>query len=665
MLNRPRRTHTLTRRRWTKALAGLLAVGLLAGTQGQGTQAEDRPLTPQAQAAWTLHLLEQARYGEAIPAAQALVSIAPNDPFSYQVRGALELYTGSAGPAQDDFRTASSLSPHLPATDYGLALCAMFANHLDNAQAQMTVLRNNPTLSPSQTDDADTVLAYLRYLHGDVPGAIRMAQMPLHAPQTQSLSSQASPPDPIRQELIALAVARLQPQQGMALLADYLSRPSGVPRVREAEGLRARFETAPMMVEPAVMDLPMQQMYQASLSEKRSLETRSARGAAQVSGDVTLDAQLSSAKTPTFVAFYVDGQMTGMVNTSPYRYEWHSEDVANGWHIIRTDALDSGGSVITSQSRRVQVRNAGTPAAVPIPSAGLEARVWSLLKLRPARKAAEWAEAGLAEQRGDREDAQAHRAVAAALDPNYKDARWVARTLFSESAARVTAPPALHALSPAVRIVSARPEGLWIGDTTRKEIAITFDDGPNPDKTPALLNALDSVHAPATFFVVGARAEAAPDLVRRMTAMGDDVEDHSYTHPNMAQTPATMAETEILRASVVIRALTGHQPHFFRPPGGNISPAVISLSHAYGQQVAYWTVDALHAEDIGSRQGLIDYVMAHIHPGAIVLMHNGTDVTTAAVPGLVKAMRAKGYQLVTLSNMTAKTSPVKNLPLKE
>ena len=652
MLNRPKGTHTPPRRRWTHALASLLAVGFIAGTQGQGTQAEDRPLTPQAQAAWTLHLLEQARYGEAIPAAQALVGIAPNDPFSYQVRGTLELYTGSAGPAQDDFHTASSLSPHLPVTDYGLALCAMFANHLENAQAQMALVRKNPALTPSQMDDADTVQAYLRYLHGDVPGAIRMAQMPLNAPQPPSAA-----PDPMRRQLVALAVARLQPQQGMALLADYLSTPGGVPRVREAEGLRARFETAPFMVEPAVMDVPLQQMYQASLAEKRTVETRSAKGAAQVTGDVTLDAQLSSPKTPTFVAFYVDGQMTGMVNTSPYRYEWHSEDVPNGWHIIRTEALDGSGAVITSQSRRVQVRNAGTPAAVPIPSAAWEARVWALLKLRPARKAAEWAQAGLADQRGDREDAQAHRAVAAALDPNYKDARWVARTLFSESAARVTPPP--------VRLASTRPEGLWIGDTTRKEIAITFDDGPNPDKTPALLNALESVHAPATFFVVGSRAEAAPALVRRMTAMGDDVEDHSYTHPNMAQTPPTMAETEILRASVVIRALTGRQPHFFRPPGGNISPAVISLSHAYGQQVAYWTVDALHAEDIGSRQGLIDYVMAHIHPGAIVLMHNGTDVTTSAVPDLVKAMRAKGYHLVTLSNMTAKTSPVKNLPLKE
>jgi len=608
-------------------------------------------VTPQAQAAWTLHLLEQARYGAAIPAAQSLVALAPNDALSYQVRGTLELYVGSTAHALDDFRTAATLSAHLPATDYGLGVCALSQQRLDDAAAQMTLLRENPSLSPAQADDTDTVLAYLRYLSGDVIGASGLAERALLSPPAAGTTL-----DPLRQEIVALAAARTQPVQGVALLADFLNTPSGVPRVREAEGLRARFESAPMMVEPSVMDAPLQEMYQASLQEKLARETRSAREAVRVSGDVALDAQLPQGQAPAMVAFYLDGAMAGMVNTSPYRYSWHTLDTPNGWHLVRTDALDDAGRVLSSQSRRVQVRNVGVQAAAPLPDVALEGRVWSLLKLRPARKVAEWAQANLADARGDREDAQAHRAVAAALDPDYKEARWVARTLFSESAAKITAP--------SVRLASARPEGLWIGNSGRKEIALTFDDGPNPQKTPALLDALDKCHAPATFFVVGSRAEAAPDLVRRMTARGDDVEDHSYTHPNMAQTPPSMAETEILRASVVIRALSGKQPHFFRPPGGNISPAVTSLSHAYGQEVAYWTLDALHAEDVGSKQGLIDYVLGHSHPGAIILMHNGTDVTTAAVPELVAGLRARGYQLVTLSHMTAKSSHAR-LPLKE
>ncbi len=186
---------------------------------------------------------------------------------------------------------------------------------------------------------------------------------------------------------------------------------------------------------------------------------------------------------------------------------------------------------------------------------------------------------------------------------------------------------------------------------TRKEIALTFDDGPNPAKTPALLDALDKAQAPATFFVVGSRAEQTPDILRRMAQRGDEVENHSYTHPNMNLVIPSVAESEILRTSVLIRAMTGHQPHFFRPPGGNANASVQHLSRAYGLSLAYWTVDALHAEDVGSASGLIEYVVSHVHPGSIVLLHNGTDVTTASIPALVAALRAKGYKLVTLSEI--------------
>ena len=255
-----------------------------------------------------------------------------------------------------------------------------------------------------------------------------------------------------------------------------------------------------------------------------------------------------------------------------------------------------------------------------------------MLQLKPSRKAAEWAIAQAALASGDHVSADAHLANAAALDPAYKDGRRFARALFGGSA-------------------STPPVSLWKGDGSRNEIALTFDDGPNPAKTPALLDALDKAHAPATFFVVGSRAEQVPDILRRMAARGDEVENHSYTHPNMNLVIPSAAESEILRTSVLIRALTGHQPRFFRPPGGNANESVQHLSRLYGLSLGYWTVDALHYEDIGSSQGLIDYVVSHVHPGSIVLLHNGTDVTTASLPALVTALRAKGYSLVTLSQL--------------
>ena len=137
-----------------------------------------------------------------------------------------------------------------------------------------------------------------------------------------------------------------------------------------------------------------------------------------------------------------------------------------------------------------------------------------------------------------------------------------------------------------------------------------------------------------------------------MAARGDEVENHSYTHPNMNLLIPSVAEGEILRTSVLIRALTGRSPHFFRPPGGNANAGVQKIARSYGLSLAYWTVDVLHAEDIGSSSGLIDYVLGHVHPGSIVLMHNGPDVTTASIPALVASLRAKGYTLVTLSKIT-------------
>ena len=85
-----------------------------------------------------------------------------------------------------------------------------------------------------------------------------------------------------------------------------------------------------------------------------------------------------------------------------------------------------------------------------------------------------------------------------------------------------------------------------------------------------------------------------------MAQSGYDVENHSYTHPDMDQAEPIVAEEEMLRANVVIQALTGHMPRFFRPPGGDGGPAVLRLAHEYGLTGAFWTEDALHYEDLAT-----------------------------------------------------------------
>lgn len=603
-----------------------IALAFLSATAGR---AEDVKATYESQVGYALHLLEAGRYGEAADAAQSLITAYPDAALPYELRGTTALYVGSLARAQADFTVAADRS-HDPAPLYGLALCGLFAGKLDAARDALTQAGRTPGLSAAQTGDLETARAYVQLLNGDAAGALAIA------------AKDSAPDDPLRAEVAALAAYRTDPQAAAGLMAKFLATASGVPRVREDDGLRPLFESkAPL--EPSVIEPELRLMYADRIGGGIADAARHTGAVLACSGTVDLNPPGEIPARTAFLSFSIDDQWAGVVNQPPYTYSWNTLKVANGTHTIRVDAMDSYGDTLYSQTATVRVTNknaavvrqAEGDAATP----ALKARLWNLLRLRPSRKVAEWTLAQAALVRGDRADADTHRANAAALDPSYKDGRSFAHALFGAPTA--TGP----------RVALTRPVVLWMGSASRKQVALTFDDGPNPAKTPALLDALEKAHAPATFFVVGSRAEQAPDLLRRMTARGDEVENHSYTHPNMNLVIPSVAEEEMLRTSVLIQAMTGHQPRFFRPPGGNADTSVQHTARSYGLSLAYWTVDALHAEDVGSSPALIQYVMQHVRPGAIVLLHNGPDVTAAAIPGLVAALRAHGYSLVTLSEI--------------
>ena len=620
-----------------RKIVGSIGVVALACLLGTAAQADEAKGTYESQVGYTLHLLESGRYGEAVDAAQNLVSAYPDLSLPYQLRGTTALYVGSQGRAEADF-TRAAQSANSPTTLYGQALCRLFSRKLDAAQEASAQAEKLPGLSSAQANDLAAVEAYGQFLEGKA-------------------IADNSASDPLTQETVALSVYRTDPKAALPLLTKFLTTDSGVPRVREEDGIRPLFD-AQRPLEPDVIEPDLQQMYADRLNGAIADAARHTGTIRDCSGITDLSAPDTLPSQTMLISYSIDGQMAAMVNQPPFRYAWDTRRVANGPHTIRLEAVDSSGNTLLTQTDTVRVGNKsseGGQAEETVP-ADLAARLWNLLRLRPSRKVAEWTLAQAALAGGDKVSGDNHLAIAAALDPSYKDGRRFARALFSSSA--LTGP----------RVASTKPIVLWTGNINRKEIALTFDDGPNPAKTPALLDALDKAAAPATFFVVGSRAELAPDIVHRMTKRGDEVENHSYTHPNMNLIIPSVAESEILRNNVLIQALTGHQPHFFRPPGGNANPAVQRLAHSYGLSLAYWTVDVLHAEDLGSPQGLIQYALAHVHPGSIVLLHNGPDVTTSAVPGLVAALRARGYKLVTLKEIVkgqTQTKPAAAPKMKE
>ena len=120
------------------------------------------------------------------------------------------------------------------------------------------------------------------------------------------------------------------------------------------------------------------------------------------------------------------------------------------------------------------------------------------------------------------------------------------------------------------------------------ELALTFDDGPNATWTPKLLDVLASHELRATFFVLGGRAKAAPELVRRTAAAGHVIGNHSWDHPDLARSSSDVIREELGRTQDMLEQITGKAVKFFRPPYGARRPAVFRIAREMGLKLVLW-----------------------------------------------------------------------------
>ncbi len=159
------------------------------------------------------------------------------------------------------------------------------------------------------------------------------------------------------------------------------------------------------------------------------------------------------------------------------------------------------------------------------------------------------------------------------------------------------------------------------GPRSTKAVALTFDDGPDPDATPALLDLLDRRRSPAAFFVVGSRAEAHPALVRELVLRGHEVGCHSYRHDLLLgmRSPGTVIE-DLQRAAGALGRL-GIRPLAFRPPAGVLTPRIGQGVRAAGM---YALTFSRRGFDAGNRRltGLADRILRRLKPGDVILMHD-------------------------------------------
>lgn len=120
------------------------------------------------------------------------------------------------------------------------------------------------------------------------------------------------------------------------------------------------------------------------------------------------------------------------------------------------------------------------------------------------------------------------------------------------------------------------------------ELALTFDDGPNPAWTPQLLDVLARHNVRATFFLVGCYAQAEPELVRRILAAGHVIGNHSWSHPNLAITAAARVHLELAQTQDTLQQIAGQAVRWFRPPFGARRPAVLKIARSLGMTPVLW-----------------------------------------------------------------------------
>jgi len=218
----------------------------------------------------------------------------------------------------------------------------------------------------------------------------------------------------------------------------------------------------------------------------------------------------------------------------------------------------------------------------------------------------------------------------------------------AEKAAETAGIDRTLAYTPLVRIAGAQ----------HREIALTFDDGPGP-YTLHMLRVLRHLHAPATFFEVGIVTRDFHSATSRLVADGYPIGDHTESHAPMSSLPAGAQEAQISQAAAALGQYGVTYPRLFRPPYGLYNNTTLALLHKYRMLMVMWTVDTSDYTQPGVN-AIVHRAVSGARPGAIILMHDAGGPraqTIAAVPRIVKALRARGYKIVSVPKLLLDNPP--------
>lgn len=184
-------------------------------------------------------------------------------------------------------------------------------------------------------------------------------------------------------------------------------------------------------------------------------------------------------------------------------------------------------------------------------------------------------------------------------------------------------------------------------------VALTFDDGPSPSLTPRVLDILKRHNAKATFFVVGRNVSHGKHILARAVAEGHEIGAHTWSHIKMNSSSMERVISEMDRTNAAIQQATGVAPKVMRPPYGATNANLVSLMKSrYGMSTIMWDVDTRDWQHPGVSV-VTQRAVGNARPGSIILLHDIHSSTLNAVEGIVTGLQARGFRLVTVSQLLA------------
>lgn len=183
-------------------------------------------------------------------------------------------------------------------------------------------------------------------------------------------------------------------------------------------------------------------------------------------------------------------------------------------------------------------------------------------------------------------------------------------------------------------------------DPEKPMVAVTYDDGPNPDTTPTVLDVLEKHYAVATFFMQGKNIEGNEEILERSSAMGNELANHSWDHPQLSKLSADGIKKQLDDTDALIKAHSGEENPILRPPYGDMNDTVKSVC---GKPIIIWSLDTLDWKTRSTQKTYESCMTAK--DGDIILMHDIHESTVAAAEDIITGLQEKGFQLVTVTEL--------------